>query len=56
MILVSQMLFVEDYEMGLRNHDTDKYWTFWAVGWLGGAGVLLSIVQIVVGIVQVVKV
>ena len=49
------MLFVEAYEMGLRNHNTDKYWTFWAVVWLGGAGVLLSIIQIVIGIIQTVE-
>jgi hypothetical protein len=34
--------------------DSEKYFTFWAVIWIGGASIVLSIVQVAIGIAQLV--
>ena len=47
--------FIETNKEDVLSVYLDRYWTFWAVVWLGGTGVFLSIIQIVVGIIQVAK-
>lgn len=42
------------FDLYRDRRETEKYYTFWAVIWIGGASLLLSVVQVALAIVQVV--